>query len=74
MNLMYMKALHISIVYTNMKYKIIIIIIIAMPHFIADLRDGPKLNNSFMTLHADEMVQLNWKSSQSLILFATTKQ
>lgn len=70
MNLMYKKALHISIVYTNIKWKIIII---AMPHFIADLKDGPKLNN-FMTIHADEMVQLNWNWSQSLILFAATKQ
>jgi hypothetical protein len=36
MNLMYKKALHISIVYTNIKWKITVI---AMPHFIADLRD-----------------------------------
>jgi hypothetical protein len=43
---------------------------ITIPRFIADLRDGPRLNN-FMTTHADEMVQLNWNWSRSLILFAT---
>jgi hypothetical protein len=67
---MYKKTIHISIVYTNIKWKIIII---AMPHFIADLRDGPNLKN-FMTIQADEMVQLNRNWSQSFILFATTKQ